>query len=74
MEVLFETQKKLIRNLNSDFKRNLQFTLPWDERAIMLFGSRGSGKTTLFLQHIKENYSGNEALYVTLDEIGRAHV
>ncbi len=69
MEALFETQKKLIRNLNSDFKRNLQFTLPWDERAIMLFGSRGSGKTTLFLQHIKENYSGNEALYVTLDDI-----
>jgi uncharacterized protein len=69
MEVLFETQKKLIRNLNSDFKRNLQFTLPWDERAIMLFGSRGSGKTTLFLQHIKENYSGNEALYITLDDI-----
>jgi uncharacterized protein len=69
MEALFETQKKLIRNLNSNFKRNLQFTLPWDERAIMLFGSRGSGKTTLFLQHIKENYSGNEALYITLDDI-----
>jgi uncharacterized protein len=69
MEILFETQKKLLRNLNSDFKRNLQFTLPWNERAIMLFGSRGSGKTTLFLQHLKENYSGSEALYITLDDI-----
>ena len=47
----------------------MQFNLPWDERAIILFGSRGSGKTTLFLQHIKENYSGTEALYVTLDDI-----
>lgn len=69
MEILFETQKKLLRNLNSDFKRDMQFTLPWDERAIMLFGSRGSGKTTMFLQHIKEHYVGNEALYVTMDDI-----
>jgi hypothetical protein len=69
MELLFETQKKLIRNLGSDFQRSLQFSLPWDERAIMLLGARGSGKTTLFLQHLKETYKGNEALYVTLDDI-----
>ncbi|GEM55329.1 hypothetical protein B0A58_11685 [Flavobacterium branchiophilum NBRC 15030 = ATCC 35035] len=69
METLFETQKKLVRNLTTDFHRTLQYNLPWDERAIMLFGSRGSGKTTLFLQHLKDTYKGNEALYVTLDDI-----
>ena len=69
MDILFETQRKLLRNVTSEFHRELQFNLPWDERAIMLFGSRGSGKTTLFLQHLKDNYKNEEALYVTLDDI-----
>ena len=69
MDILFETQRKLLRNVTSEFYRELQFNLPWDERAIMLFGSRGSGKTTLFLQHLKDNYKNEEALYVTLDDI-----
>jgi predicted AAA+ superfamily ATPase len=69
MEILFETQKKLVRNLGVDFQRSLLSKLPWDERAIMLFGARGSGKTTLFLQHLKETYKQNEALYITLDDI-----
>ena len=69
MDILFETQRKLLRNVTSEFHRELQFNLPWDERAIMLFGSRGSGKTTLFLQHLKDTYKNEEALYVTLDDI-----
>jgi len=69
MEILFETQKKLVRNLGVDFQRSLLSKLPLDERAIMLFGARGSGKTTLFLQHLKETYKQNEALYITLDDI-----
>lgn len=73
MEILFETQKKLVRNLGTDFQRSLLSKLPWDERAIMLFGARGSGKTTLFLQHLKETYKQNEALYITLDDIYFRH-
>ena len=69
MDISFETQRKLLRNVTSEFHRELQFNLPWDERAIMLFGSRGSGKTTLFLQHLKDTYKNEEALYVTLDDI-----
>jgi hypothetical protein len=33
-------------------------------------GSRGAGKTTLMLQHLKETYgTGNKALYISLDNV-----
>ena len=35
----------------------------------MLMGARGIGKSTIFLQHLKENFKTNEALYITLDDI-----
>ena len=69
MEALFETQNVLLKTVSHDFERSLQHELPWDERAMMLFGARGSGKTTLFLQHLKNNYTAREGLYVTLDDI-----
>jgi uncharacterized protein len=69
MDILFESQKRLVKSITSDFQRTMLTQLPWDERAIMLFGARGSGKTTLFLQHLKETYTGEEALYLTLDDI-----
>ncbi|MBI2259775.1 MAG: ATP-binding protein [Flavobacteriia bacterium] len=69
MEELFQTQQVLLNNLKNDFERSMLYKIPWKERAIMLFGARGSGKTTLFLQHLKKNYKVSEALYVTLDDI-----
>lgn len=69
MEELFQTQQVLLRNQRDDFERTLLHKIPWDERAIMIFGARGSGKTTLFLQHLKKTYSSQEGLYLTLDDI-----
>jgi predicted AAA+ superfamily ATPase len=69
MEELFETQQVLLRSQKDDFERSLLFKIPWDERAIMIFGARGSGKTTLFLQHLKKTYKNQEGLYLTLDDI-----
>lgn len=69
MEELFQTQQVLLRNQKEDFERTLLQRIPWDERAIMISGARGSGKTTLFLQHLKKTYKNQEALYVTLDDI-----
>lgn len=69
MEELFQTQQVLLRNQKDDFERTLLHKIPWDERAIMIFGARGSGKTTLFLQHLKKTYNSQEGLYLTLDDI-----
>ena len=69
MQELFESQNKGLEKVNLDFKRSLYAKLPWDERAIMLMGARGTGKSTIFLQYLKENFKTNEALYITLDDI-----
>jgi len=69
MQELFESQNRVLQNVGLDFKRSLYHSLPWSERAIMLMGARGTGKSTLFQQYIKENFQTGEALYITLDDI-----
>ncbi len=44
--------------------------IDWSDRLIFIKGARGTGKTTLLLQHIKENFgTSEETLYVSLDDI-----
>lgn len=66
---LFQSQDRVLANTSASYTRSLKDKLPWKERAIMITGARGTGKTTLLLQHIKENFSNKEALYVTLDDL-----
>ena len=50
--------------------RNFINTIDWSNRFIGIKGSRGVGKTTLLLQHIKQNYKpDNQVLYVSLDNM-----
>ena len=53
------------------FERELERKINWNARLISIRGSRGTGKTTLFLQHIKKTFSDNlsKVLYVSLDNI-----
>lgn len=52
------------------FKRYLYDKINWETRLIGIKGSRGVGKTTLMLQHIKEHFpKKSEALYVSLDNL-----
>jgi hypothetical protein len=40
----------------------------WNARCVGILGARGTGKTTLMLQHIKDTWpSGNKAMYVSVD-------
>ena len=56
------TQTKIVRKFINK--------IDWSDQLIGLKGSRGVGKTTLILQHIKQNYSAkNEALYISLDDL-----
>jgi predicted AAA+ superfamily ATPase len=41
----------------------------WEDRLFAITGARGAGKTTLMLQHIKQNLDPSKAFYVSLDDI-----
>jgi predicted AAA+ superfamily ATPase len=56
---------------NSEFVRYLYPKIKWENRLIAITGARGTGKTTMILQHIKKNFgeSPKNVLYVSLDNI-----
>ncbi len=70
MERLMAKSIKKIENTSLDFKRFLFTYINWKRRLIGIKGARGTGKTTLLLQYIKENFGiSDEVLYVSLDNI-----
>lgn len=70
MEELFEDYNRLIEATKLDFERYLYPDIDWDDRLIGILGPRGTGKTTLILQHIKKYFGlRKNALYVSLDNI-----
>jgi len=53
-----------------EFKRYLYGDIDWRDRLIMIKGARGTGKTTLMLQHMREEMPDpTQALYVSLDHL-----
>lgn len=68
MDKLFEYFDKMIRETSIEFHRYIYSQINWNSRMIGLTGPRGVGKTTLVLQHIKENLNLNESLYVTAED------
>lgn len=71
MEKLIELFRKKMTDPLPVFERELERKINWNARLISVRGSRGTGKTTLFLQHIKKTFSNNlnKVLYVNLDNI-----
>lgn len=71
MEKLIELFRKKMTGPLPVFERELERKINWNARLISIRGSRGTGKTTLFLQHIKKTFSNNlnKVLYVSLDNI-----
>jgi predicted AAA+ superfamily ATPase len=64
MEDFFAEQARLIKTVG-DKKRYLYDAINRDLRCIGILGARGTGKTTLMLQMVKEHSTG--ALYVSID-------
>lgn len=68
MEVLYDYQENILRQINDDFRRYLHASIHWKQRMIGIKGPRGAGKTTLMLQHMKFDLDpGTKALYITAD-------
>lgn len=68
MDRLFASFTKLIKETNTDFRRYIYDKINWNNRLIGLTGPRGVGKTTLVLQHIKQNLDLSDTLYVTAED------
>lgn len=65
---LFAIQNKLISLIPLKFKRYMFEKINWNNRMITITGARGTGKTTLVLQHFKEKYKTVEkCLYMSAD-------
>jgi len=70
MDSLFQDYIRIINAVNMQNFRYLHKSIDWNSRLIAISGPRGTGKTTLILQHIKEKFADkSKALYVSLDNI-----
>lgn len=71
MKYLFSAFYRKLEETDMRFERYLKRQIDWNNRLIAIRGARGTGETTILLQHIKERYGNNpeNALYVSLDNI-----
>jgi len=70
MDQLIEKYRRRLDAVSLDFIRSQEGSIDWDSRLIGIKGARGTGKTTLLLQHLKQHFrEDSRALYVSLDNI-----
>ncbi len=70
LEKLYFTEKILLNNLNTKFRRYLYAKVDFSSQMVAIVGARGIGKTTLLLQklqQLKEKYPQNHSLYFSFD-------
>ncbi len=68
MEELYTTFRLQLQRTPTAFVRYLHDKIDWSSRLIAILGSRGVGKSTMILQHIKMHEKIDETLYVTADD------
>ena len=69
MEALIDTYRNRFAQTNTDFVRYLMPQVNWDNRLFAVVGARGTGKTTMMLQYIKQNLDFAKAFYMSLDDL-----
>lgn len=68
MEELNATYRFLLTRTPLAFVRFLHDRINWQSRLIAILGARGTGKSTLILQHIRMMEKADETLYVLADD------
>ena len=71
MRQLFSAFYRKLEETDMRFERYLKSQMDWNNRLTAITGARGTGKTTLLLQHIKEQHGDNpkDILFASLDNI-----
>lgn len=68
---ILDTAHRLLSEVPDEIHRYLADRIDWRDRLICIKGPKGTGKTTLILQHIKEKFGVDtkEAIYFSADHI-----
>ena len=69
MQSLYDQFYQLLELTPMSFFREQHQTINWDVRILGILGQKGVGKSTLILQHIKQQGNRDESLYVLADDI-----
>ncbi|MFA6292650.1 MAG: AAA family ATPase, partial [Victivallales bacterium] len=70
LEELFYLHRKTVEDVPLKFKRYLHGAIDWNSPHLCITGYRGTGKTTMLLQHYAEKYNDVEkCLYVSADNV-----
>jgi len=70
IQMILASHERRLASVSSRFHRFLYSRLNWKSRLICLQGARGTGKTTMLLQRIKEAFpSSGNVLYASLDNL-----
>lgn len=69
MQQLIRRYQALLSGIDLNFERNLTQKINWEARAVGIKGARGTGKSTLMLQHLKQSNFGEKAIYISLDDL-----
>ena len=69
METLINTYRNRLEQTGKEFTRYLMPKINWNNRLLAVIGARGTGKTTLLLQYIKQNLDMSQAFYMSLDDL-----
>ncbi len=68
LESLYRFHSHVVNNSRPTHRRYLATQIDWQEKAIMIVGDRGVGKTTLLIQHANEHYQSiKDWLYISGD-------
>ena len=57
-----------VNNISTDFHRYMFTEINWNRQMLGLMGPRGIGKTTMFLQYIKEHRQERNMFFVSADQ------
>ena len=71
IKILLDASERLISKVSIDFRRYLVPRIDWTDDLICIKGPKGTGKTTLMLQHIRETFgeAPERAVYLALDHL-----
>ena len=70
IQMLKDVSDRLIAGTNLDFKRYLYPKIDWRNRFVCLKGAKGTGKTTILKQSMKERFGLSEnAFYLSFDHL-----
>ncbi|KAA3650988.1 MAG: ATP-binding protein [Bacteroidetes bacterium] len=69
MQRLINAQDRILESTSLNQKRYLFDSLDFEQQLIAITGQRGTGKTTMLLQKVKENRASGKYLYVSADSL-----